>query len=211
VEVISITRSDVAVLIYELTVQRIGRGRWQWKERTHPKGDWLRIGAFAEAAAAQDLALANDIRKMVPHLSKTMRAPGSMAIGAKATISPGEIDGQVVFGWIFEDLTAAARTSAVMGYRFGALRVCTERRCQRVFVAERRDSRLCKECTKVRAHLGSHKRVRRVMDRLRKRGDQDQRDEAWADLRAMQILQWFNKWDQRGPRGRRPSLTPRDQ
>lgn len=204
--------------VYLLRFSRRRRGAWRVEEvwsavstrplRRPPRlRPWLPVGTLA-VQRAQRPRPPEDVRGLIrfaatPHLSLGL---GDLA-QAQSFVPRRGPEG-VEFGWLLSDHRAVLRLSAILGTTFGTLKVCTRKRCGRVFLAPTRARRLCDPCARVRTTLSPSRRtiLRRVDDRLRKHAGGDQRrEEALENLSVMPWDEWRAKWDHRSSRGRKPS------
>lgn len=201
--------------LYQVCFARPPRRVWRVEEawsavatRSLPRrprpATWRPVGTLA-AAAARNSRWAERIRGLV------QSAAGALAIdpsldGARSLFSC-LADGQPVLGWLLREQRDVFVLSALLGAYFGMLRVCTRRRCEKVFLAATRAGRLCEVCDWAFRAMPMSKRQAwgSVKDRLRKRpGGVQQLQDALEDLYAMSLEKWRRKWDHRSKRGRKP-------
>jgi hypothetical protein len=160
-----------------------------------------RLRAWAQALRAllrddlTDPALADGLARLVGR--RTQWLP--LALDQDALVVSWAIDAPAdqAFPW------AAVYLSVLAGRFTGRLRLC--RLCDAPFVAASWE-RVCEVCAHHRARRASP-RVRRVIDRLRKRPDgARERAAALEALRTgMPLRAWLRTWDtRRGPQGKKP-------
>lgn len=162
---------------------------------------WQPAGTLAERASKRDASLADEIaegsrrgRDFVPSTSEIRLARISSRGGLTVHFMADTVDEVVLL-------------SIDVGRGLGTLRACTHPECQTVFLAERRNLRLCPTHNAERRLPESRRRAwHRVRDKLRKRRRGDIPQALEELLRAVshseEFRAWQKKWDAPDPSGR---------